>query len=273
MSSRECLASFSRLFVLFGVIVLVSISSSADWFLINGEGKYVEGIVREPSIIVNYTVNGTEEVIDLEIKNYTPLRTYWKNREPVPQPSIEYDVEEIEKEESNFDLDKARNIMGMLFGAMIFIQILNLLMPDMKLYFPIFVWLLGLIGFLIIIPLGVISSFGMDGPTGGFSDETEDSDFAHLELDSGIEMSLDSIKFTFDTLGFDLGLIPVADHEDVKQTPPQEGEENYDALIGFSGFMELEFSDGLKTWLYIPILWLVLFLANHKFVNMILEEE
>ena len=74
MSSREWLATSLRLFALFGVIVLVSISSSVDWFLINGEGKYVEGVVREPTIIVNYTVNSTEEVIDLEIKNYTPVK-------------------------------------------------------------------------------------------------------------------------------------------------------------------------------------------------------
>ena len=278
MSSREWLATSLRLFALFGVIVLVSISSSVDWFLINGEGKYVEGVVREPTIIVNYTVNSTEEVIDLEIKNYTPLRTYWRDREPVPGPLIEHTAEDLdsinlEEESSSFDLDKSREIMGVLFGAMIIVQMLNLLIPNMKLYFPFFVWLLGLIGFLIIIPLGVISSFGVDGPTGGFSDETEDTDFAHMQVDSGIEIDFSSIKFTFDTLGFDLGLISVEEHEDVKQIPPQEGEENYDALIGFSGFIEMEFSDGMKTWLFIPLIWIVLILINRKFVNITLEEE
>tara|TARA_Y100000588_G_scaffold378928_1_gene460241 strand:- start:165 stop:971 length:807 start_codon:yes stop_codon:yes gene_type:complete len=267
-----------RLLALFGVVVLVSLSGTNDWFLINGEGKYVEGIVREPTIIVNYTVNSTEEVIDLEIQNYTPLRTYWRNREPVPTPVLEYSSEEIESmkiegEESNFDLDKSRSIMSILFGAMMIIQIINLLVPNMKIYFPFIVWLLGLIGFLIIVPLGVISSFGVDGPTGGFSDETETSDFAHMEIDSGVELDLNSIKFTFDTLGFDLGLIPLEEHETVKQTPPQEGEENYDALIGFSGFIELEFSDGLKNWLCIPLIWVVFIFVNKKIVRNNLEEE
>lgn len=281
MSSREWPKTLARMLALYGVIVLVSLSGSSDWFVINGEGKYVEGLPREPSIIINYTVNSTEEEIDLEFKNYTPLRTYWRNREPVPVPMKNYSVEEIEAmenekeedEKNSFDLQKSRDIMGYLFGAMIFIQIISLLMPNMKLYLPLLIWFLGLIGFVVIVPFGVISSFGLEGPTGGFSDETEESDFAHMDIVSGVKFDLNSITFTVETLGFDLGLVPLEDHESVKSIEPKEGDEHFDSLIGFNGALELEFSDGLKNWLYIPLIWFAVALVNWKFTDKVNEEE
>ena len=248
MSNREWPKTLARLFSLFGVVVLVTLSGSSDWFIINAEGKYVEGLPREPAIIINYTVNSTEEEVDLEFKNYTPLRTYWRNREPVPVPMVNYTAEELESlateeedTDDDFSLQDSREIMGYLFGAMILIQVFSLLIPKMRLYIPIFIWFLGFIGFVVIVPLGVISSFGFDGPTGGFSDETEDTDFAHMNVNTGFDIELDGMTFTIQTLGFDLGLVPLEDHESVKQNAPQEGEENYDSLIGFNAFLEMVF--------------------------------
>jgi len=270
VSSHRWPSTFARLLVLFGVILLVSLSGSSDWFVINGEGKYVEGLPREPSILINYTVNSTEEQVDLEFKNYTPLRTYWRNREPVPQPIIEYSAEDLENmnfeseevDEVFLDLEKSREIMVYLFISMILIQLLLLLMPNMNLLIPLLVWFLGFIGFVIIVPMGVISSFGFEGPTGGFSDETDDSDFVHMEVETGININLDGIKFTIETLGFDLGLVPLNEHENVTENPPQEGEDNYDSLIGFNAYLELEFSDALKYWFYIIPLIFFIFISD-----------
>ena len=275
MSNREWPKTLARLFSLFGVVVLVTLSGSSDWFVINAEGKYVEGLPREPAIIINYTVNSTEEEVDLEFKNYTPLRTYWRNREPVPVPMVNYTAEELESlateeedTDDDFSLQDSREIMGYLFGAMILIQVFSLLIPKMRLYLPIFIWFLGFIGFVVIVPLGVISSFGFDGPTGGFSDETEDTDFAHMNVNTGFDIELDGMTFTIQTLGFDLGLVPLEDHESVKQNAPQEGEENYDSLIGFNAYLELEFSDGLKYWSYILVIFILL-----KIVDIIFSEK
>lgn len=275
MSNREWPKTLARLFSLFGVVVLVTLSGSSDWFIINAEGKYVEGLPREPAIIINYTVNSTEEEVDLEFKNYTPLRTYWRNREPVPVPMVNYTAEELESlateeedTDDDFSLQDSREIMGYLFGAMILIQVFSLLIPKMRLYIPIFIWFLGFIGFVVIVPLGVISSFGFDGPTGGFSDETEDTDFAHMNVNTGFDIELDGMTFTIQTLGFDLGLVPLEDHESVKQNAPQEGEENYDSLIGFNAFLELEFSDGLKYWSYILVIFILL-----KIVDVIFSDK
>ena len=275
MSNREWPKTLARLLSLFGVVILVTLSGSSDWFIINAEGKYVEGLPREPAIIINYTVNSTEEEVDLEFKNYTPLRTYWRNREPVPVPMVNYTAEELESlateeedTDDDFSLQDSREIMGYLFGAMILIQVFSLLIPKMRLYIPIFIWFLGFIGFVVIVPLGVISSFGFDGPTGGFSDETEDTDFAHMNVNTGFDIELDGMTFTIQTLGFDLGLVPLEDHESVKQNAPQEGEENYDSLIGFNAYLELEFSDGLKYWSYILVIFILL-----KIVDIIFSEK
>ena len=276
MSNREWPKTLARLFSLFGVVVLVTLSGSSDWFIINAEGKYVEGLPREPAIIINYTVNSTEEEVDLEFKNYTPMRTYWRNREPVPVPMVNYTAEELESLETeedtddDFSLQDSREIMGYLFCAMILIQVFSLLIPKMRLYIPIFIWFLGFIGFIVIIPLGVISSFGFEpeSPTAGFSEETEDSDFAHMDIKTGFDIELDGMTFSIQTLGFDLGLVPLEDHESVKQNAPQEGEENYDSLIGFNAFLELEFSDGLKYWSYILVIFILL-----KIVDIIFSDK
>ena len=270
MSSHRWTSTFTRLLVLFGVIILVSLSSSSDWFVINAEGKYVEGLPREPAIIINYTVNSTEEEVDLEFKNYTPLRTYWRNREPVPVPMINYTAEELEllateketEEDGGFTLQDSREIMVYLFISMILIQVLILLLPNMNLLIPLLIWFLGFIGFVIIVPMGVISSFGFEGPTGGFSDETEDSDFVHMNVETAISVNLDGIKFTIETLGFDLGLVPLNQHENVTQEPPLEGDDNYDSLIGFNAFLELEFSDALVYWIYIPSLFFLIIIVD-----------
>lgn len=271
-----------RFISLFGVILLVLLSSSSDWFAINGEGKYVEGLPREPSILINYTVNSTEEQVDLEFKNYTPLRTYWRNREPVPQsqPIIEYSSEDLEDmnfqiEESKdpiLDLEKSREIMAYLFISMILIQIMILLIPKMNLILPLLVWLIGLIGFLIIVPMGVISSFGFEGPTGGFSDETDDSDFVHMNVETGINVNTEGIKFTIETLGFDLGLVPLDEHDNVTEKAPKEGEKNYDSLIGFDAYLQLEFSEGLRYWSYIPILILLIYLFDRIDKKIIIKD-
>ncbi|RAH15167.1 MAG: hypothetical protein CMB56_003370 [Methanobacteriota archaeon] len=265
MSSHKWPRTLARLISLFGVIVLVSLSSTSDWFVINGEGKYVEGIPREPAILINYTVNSTEEQVDLEFKNYTPLRTYWRNREPPVsqiQPTIkEYSSEDLEnmdfkeeEEETILDLEMSREIMSYLFVTMIIIHLLMLLAPNLNLLIPLLVWFLGFIGFIIIVPMGVLNSFGFEGPTGGFSDETEESEFAHLNVDTSFDIDTEGIIFTIETLGFDLGLVPSDEQDNVSQNKPAEGEENYDSLIGFDAYLQLEFSDALSYWCYIPII-------------------
>ena len=102
--------------------------------------------------------------------------------------------------------------------------------------------------------MGVLNSFGFEGPTGGFSDETEESEFAHLNVDTSFDIDTEGIIFTIETLGFDLGLVPSDEQDNVSQNKPAEGEENYDSLIGFDAYLQLEFSDALSYWCYIPII-------------------
>ncbi len=277
MSNREWPRTFARLLGLFGVIFLVSLSSSSEWFVIHSEAKFVEGPPREPTIIINYTINSTEEEINLEIKNATPLRTYFRNRE---LPIKHYTAEELEsfnteeeKDDNFLDLEKSREIMLYLFVTMMIIQIFSLLIPSMKLYFPLFVWFLGLIGFVLIVPLGAVSSFGFEGPTGGFSDETEEDEFVHMTNETDLELNLEGVKFTLSTLGFDLGYIPINEHDYVRENPPKEGEENFDSLMGVEAFIMLNFSDAIKYWLYVPLIWIFLTIIDKIFLIKVDEEE
>jgi hypothetical protein len=55
------------------VAILLSLTFSGTWFEVRGKGVYTEGLEREPTIWVNYTVDAEDEVIGVQITNATPL--------------------------------------------------------------------------------------------------------------------------------------------------------------------------------------------------------
>ena len=62
-------------------IFLVSSLWHSVWFKLNGEGVYTKGIEREPTIVVEYTIDNSQELVSVSIENATPLLQYWSNRE------------------------------------------------------------------------------------------------------------------------------------------------------------------------------------------------
>ena len=132
-------------------------------------------------------------------------------------------------------------------------------------------WLIGISVILIAIPLAIATDFGISGgnesggesSTGGFDTNTQETvevnQFAHFQQDSGFGISLNGIKFTYESRGFDLGLLDEEDRENIIENAPLEGEPGYESLIGFDG--ELTIGPGsLITWwlLILPLLILIL---------------
>ena len=79
------------------LIIIIFFSSSlwySDWFEIEGEGVYTEGIDREPQIIINYNIDNSVELISVSIENATPLLQYWNNRDVV-EPDGSNDTQNI----------------------------------------------------------------------------------------------------------------------------------------------------------------------------------
>ena len=57
-------------------ILFVSLSMglwTSAWFEIHGRGTYTEGIEREPSIVIEYSIDSSQESISLSLENATPL--------------------------------------------------------------------------------------------------------------------------------------------------------------------------------------------------------
>ena len=89
--------------------------------------------------------------------------------------------------------------------------------------------------------------------TGGFDTNTQETvevdQFAHFEQDGDVGLSFDGISFTYDSVGFDLGLLAEGDRQAVIESAPTEGEPGYESLIGFHGEMTIGPGPILTWWL------------------------
>ena len=84
------------------LILMIFFSSSlwySDWFEIEGEGIYTEGIDREPKIVINYNIDNSVELISVSIENATPLLQYWNNRDVV-EPTGSNNTQDISENAS-----------------------------------------------------------------------------------------------------------------------------------------------------------------------------
>ena len=142
------------------------------------------------------------------------------------------------------------------------------------------VWLLGTVVILAAVPLAVAVDFGISGgedggesSTGGFDTNVQETvevdQFAHFEQDEDIGLSFDGISFTYDSIGFDLGLLAEEDRQAVIDSAPAEGEPGYESLIGFQGEMTVGPGPILTWWLLTAPL-VIVSLRGHR---ELLEEE
>lgn len=248
-------------------IFLVSSLWHSVWFKLDGEGVYTKGIEREPTIVVEYTIDNSQELVSVSIENATPLLQYWSNRETIedqnqdPQSQgDENNSSQITEEASskNNDLEGTRELIRALLLLFILLIVYSAFkMSKKSAILTIILWLAISIIFLIQVPLSAVSDFGLDedgrSSTGGFdaanNDEVSVNQFAHFESESGLGLEALSMKFEYISEGFDLGLLPSEERESVIQKKPMEGEPGFDSLITFEAEMNAGPSES--------IIWLI----------------
>jgi hypothetical protein len=237
------------------LVIIIFLSSSlwySDWFEIEGEGVYTEGIEREPKIKVNYNIDNSVELISVSIENATPLLQYWNNRDVVePEESndkqdISEDMVEPTENSDKNNLNTTRDlikIMLIVFIGMIIISTINKNIFWSRL--TIISLLLISFLFLIQVPLSAVDDFGLSdegqSSTGGFdtanNDEVSVNQFAHFESNSGFGLDLFSLKFDYSSNGFDLGLLEPDERQSVIDNKPKAGEPGYNSYVKFEAEM------------------------------------
>jgi hypothetical protein len=246
---------------------------AGSWFEIVAEGTYTEGLDREPTIRTQYMIDNSQESLEMSIENATPLLLYWLEREDVsPEPdSPGGNSSDIPADSPSSDggsdpcsgscLDRARSLVGLTMLALFAALCLSSARPTIPLRAAAaLVWLLGTVVILTAVPLAAAADFGISGgedvgesSTGGFdtnAQETVEVDqFAHFEQDGDMGLSFDGISFTYDSVGFDLGLLAEEDRQAVIESAPTEGEPGYESLIGFHGEMTIGPGPILTWWL------------------------
>jgi len=246
---------------------------SGSWFEIVAEGTYTEGLDREPTIRTQYMIDSSQESFEMSIENATPLLLYWLEREDVSPESDSPggNSSDIPADPPSSDggsdpcsgscLDRARGLVGLTMLALFAALCLSSARPTIPLRAAAaLVWLLGTVVILTAVPLAAAADFGISGgedvggsSTGGFdtnAQETVEVDqFAHFEQDGDMGLSFDGISFTYDSVGFDLGLLTEEDRQAVIESAPTEGEPGYESLIGFHGEMTIGPGPILTWWL------------------------
>ena len=264
-SSRPAVIALAGLFLL--------IAWSSTWFEITAVGTYTDGLEREPTIRTHYMIDNSHESFEMSIENSTPLLLYWIEREDVStEPTTqEGNSSDIPTEPPSSDggsdpcsgscLDRARGLVGLTMLALFAALCLSSARPSIPLRAAAaLVWLLGTVVILTAVPLAAAADFGISGgedvgesSTGGFdtnAQETVEVDqFAHFEQDGDMGLSFDGISFTYDSVGFDLGLLAEEDRQAVIESAPTEGEPGYESLIGFHGEMTIGPGPILTWWL------------------------
>ena len=264
-SSRPAVIALAGLFLL--------IAWSSTWFEIAAVGTYTDGLEREPTIRTHYMIDNSHESFEMSIENSTPLLLYWIEREDVStEPTTqEENSSDMPTDPSSSDgssdpcsgscLDRARSLVGLTMLALFAALCLSSARPTTPLRAATaLVWLLGTVVILTAVPLAAAADFGISGgedggesSTGGFdtnAQETVEVDqFAHFEQDGDMGLSFDGISFTYDSVGFDLGLLAEEDRQAVIESAPAEGEPGYESLIGFHGEMTIGPGPILTWWL------------------------
>ena len=237
------------------LIIIIFFSSSlwySDWFEIEGEGVYTEGIDREPQIIINYNIDNSVELISVSIENATPLLQYWNNRDVVePEGSndtqniSENAAESAENSDKN-NLDTTRNLIKIML--IVYIGIITISTLNKNIFWSrlrIICLLLISFLFLIQVPLSAVDDFGLSdegqSATGGFdtanNDEVSVNQFAHFESNSGFGLDIFSLKFDYSSNGFDLGLLEPDERQSVIDNKPKAGDSGYNSYVKFEAEM------------------------------------
>ena len=264
-SSRPAVIALAGLFLL--------IAWSSTWFEIAAVGTYTDGLEREPTIRTHYMIDNSHESFEMSIENSTPLLLYWIEREDVStEPTTqEGNSSDMPTDPSSSDgssdpcsgscLDRARGLVGLTMLALFAALYLSSARPTTPLRAAAaLVWLLGTVVILTAVPLAAAADFGISGgedgggsATGGFDTNTQETvevdQFAHFEQDGDVGLSFDGISFTYDSVGFDLGLLAEGDRQAVIESAPTEGEPGYESLIGFHGEMTIGPGPILTWWL------------------------
>lgn len=246
---------------------------NSTWFEITASGTYSEGLDREPTIRTEYIIDNSQETFELSIENSTPLILYWlqredvspdsTNQEPVDSESSSQDIPERSDSCSGSCLDQARDWVAAVMVALFASLCLSLYRPSRLASAAVTtIWLIGTVVILAALPLSIAADFGIsddgeESSTGGFDTNTQETvsvdQFAHFEADSSMGMSFDGISFYYQSLGFDLGLLPEDERQQVIDSAPSEDESGYESLIGFNGKMTV--GPG-------PILWYWVLIAG-----------
>lgn len=267
MSSLE-----HKQFLILALIIGLCLTSwGSSWFSVSGRGVYTEGLEREPTIIVEYRIDSSQETVMVSLDNATPLLSYWSQREDIgsagnstPNPAEPTEVEQDVKPCDDSCLDTVRSYTSLSMISTLTFCYIGLSRGGRGWGAAAYAaWFAASLLLLFAVPIAAAADFGMsdsDSSTGGFDSNMQDSvtvdQFAHFNSEGDSGISLSGFLFEYDSSGYDLGLLEEGNRQAVIEEAPQEGEPGYESLIRFHGELSIGPDGALWWWLLVaPLLF------------------
>lgn len=275
------------------LILLILATWQANWLEVNAKGVFTEGMSREPTLWMNYTVDNEQEKASLEITNSTPLLIYWATSEPVENNTTDEESSTSDDSEGpssvdgensgeNFSLIRRLIKTFLLLSIVIFAGYLSTILgfaakdrtqPRRLAITFLSLWGFTLLMLVLAIPMSAMDSFSGENsynferpevePGSGFGTGNgySASQFAHTSYSSSYSTHQRGLTYHFFTSGYDLGLLNESMRESVRANPPQQGEDGYDSLITMQGNITMSYGDAVFYWLMVPLILLFAYRA------------
>jgi len=254
----------SHALAVLAVALLAMMMFDGIWYDVDARGTYSGSIEREPTLWANYTLDSQTEEIQVEITNATPLIYYFSVRDTISSENeSESNKEELNKEES-ISMDDIRIYIKWSAISTIALFALGAVRRWFT-WLSLGGWAVTLFLLVVMIPMSLMGGYSEGDPEAGggldTGEESGDEQFVHSTFDSSFGLKGSGVIFSFESNGYDLGLVEEDNREVVKESPPKEGEVGYDSLVVFSGEVKAAYGDGIVSWVAVPLIPLVLFIV------------
>ena len=247
------------------VAILASLMFDGIWYDVDARGTYSGSIEREPTLWANYTIDSQTEEIQVEITNATPLIYYFSVRDTInsENKSLSNNDESSKEEFTSMDDIRVYVKWSAIFTIILFA------LGAIRRWFTLLSlggWVLTLFLLVVMIPMSLMGGYSEGDPEAGggldTGEESGDEQFVHSTFDSSLGLKGTGIIFSFESNGYDLGLLDEDERDVVKESPPKEGEVGYDSLVVFSGEVKAAYGDGIVSWVASPLIPIVFFVIE-----------
>ena len=259
------------------VLLAVHVFISA-WLVATVEGTYTEGKPAPAAVHSLVAIDKDQTMIDVEIKNATPLFLYTLTRDADASVPADNNGTDASSDDASSDaredetndvrqtdrawLDIGRQSVNVALALMVLGEALMLTSLRWRHHLRSLGFFAAVAAFAIVFPACYMLEL-----TGG-ADEDEDRTasntpganletvtFVHTNASSGVSLTWLGFELEADFSGYDLGLVVPENRTTVAEEVPEPGSKDAESFIAFESSFNVQLGKNLDSLLVLPFMW------------------